>query len=134
MKTYNKNVDLCNIYLQLRNRLNKKTQNAKAVDSIFSIYEKIEDADLRTWYLKLMMTLCDKFDKHIQTLTDKQKNTFIMKCVEDFIKRWLSWNLPHKALVNTDEQKELIGLINSHIFNVTDTMFKVERKKTMDLS
>lgn len=134
MKTYKKNVDLCKIYLQLRNRLNKKTQNAKAVESIFSIYEKIEDSDLRTWYLKVMTTLCDKFDKHIQTLTDKQKNSFIMKYIEDFIKRWLAWNLPHDELVNTDEQKKLISLINSHIFNVIDTMFKVERKKTMDLS
>lgn len=43
MKNFKPNVDLCNTYLQVRNRLNKKTQNAKAVESIFSIYEKIED-------------------------------------------------------------------------------------------
>ena len=132
MKSFKPNVDLCNTYLQVRNRLNKKTQNAKAVESIFSIYEKIEDVDLRRWYLKVLITLCNKFDKHVKLLNDEQKNSFIMKVLEEHVMRWLSWNLPNKSQSTNERQKELISLINSHILNVTDTMFKVERKKSLN--
>lgn len=132
MKDFKPNVDLCDIYLQIRNRLNKKTEHAKSVDSIFSIYEKIEDADLRRRYLKVLMTLCNKFDKHIKLLNNEQKNSFIMKALQEHFERWLNWNLPHKSQANCEEQKELIGLIDSHIFNAAKTMFKVERKKSLN--
>lgn len=131
MKDFKPNVDLCDVYLQVRNRLNKKTENAKVVDSIFSIYEKIEDIDLRRRYLKVLMTLCNKFDKHVKLLNDEQKNSFIMKALQEHFMRWIFWNVPRNSQASNDEQKELIDLIASHITNVAKTMFKVERKKSL---
>lgn len=82
--------------------------------------------------MKVLITLCNKFDKHVKLLNDEQRNSFIMKVLEEHVMRWLSWNLPHKSQSTNEKQKELISLINSHILNVTDTMFKVERKKGMN--
>lgn len=132
MKDFKPNTNLCEIYLQIRNRLNKKTEKAKVIESIFSIYEKIEDVELRRRYLKVLLTLCNKFDKNIKLLNDKQKNSFIMKALEDHFMVWLHWNLPHSLQSNSEEQQELIGLMASHIYNATQTMFKVERKKSLN--
>lgn len=132
MKDFKPNTNLCDIYLQIRNRLNKKTEKAKVIESIFSIYEKIEDVELRRRYLKVLLTLCNKFDKNIKLLNDKQKNSFIMKALQDHFMVWLHWNLPHSLQSNNEEQQELIGLMTSHIYNATQTMFKVERKKSLN--